>query len=81
MHIYHKSRHAANKRYYSKEENKQKKRDYMREYAKREYVRERRRKYYQKYNANPINKRKRHEWYIKKKIRDYAHQDFTQTPA
>ena len=35
MHMYHKSRYRARKRYYEKEENKEKKRIYMRErYAK-----------------------------------------------
>ena len=35
MHIYHESRYRARKKYYEKEENKEKKRDYMRErYAK-----------------------------------------------
>ena len=35
MHIYHKSRYRARKKYYEKEENKEKKRIYMRErYAK-----------------------------------------------
>ena len=35
MHMYHKSRYQARKRYYEKEENKEKKRIYMRErYAK-----------------------------------------------
>ena len=35
MHIYHESRYRARKRYYEKEENKEKKRVYMRErYAK-----------------------------------------------
>ena len=35
MHIYHKSRYQARKRYYEKEENKEKKRIYMREYYAR----------------------------------------------
>ena len=35
MHMYHKSRYRARKKYYEKEENKEKKRIYMREYAKR----------------------------------------------
>ena len=35
---YLKSRRRANKKYYSKEENKEKKRLYMKEYAKRGYV-------------------------------------------
>ncbi len=38
MHIYHKSRYQARKRYYEKEENKEKKRIYMREYEKRPEV-------------------------------------------
>ena len=37
-HIYAISRYRARKKYYSKEENKQKKRDYMKEYIKRDYV-------------------------------------------
>jgi hypothetical protein len=44
MHMYHKSRYRARKRYYEKEENKEKKRMYMREYAKRPEVIARRRK-------------------------------------
>ncbi len=35
MHIYHKSRYRARKKYYEKEENKEKKRIYMREYYAR----------------------------------------------
>ena len=36
MHMYHKSRYRARKKYYEKEENKEKKRIYMRErYAKK----------------------------------------------
>tara|TARA_R100001594_G_scaffold66325_1_gene100597 strand:+ start:1037 stop:1210 length:174 start_codon:yes stop_codon:yes gene_type:complete len=36
MHMYHKSRYQARKRYYEKEENKEKKRIYMRErYARK----------------------------------------------
>ena len=35
MHMYHKSRYRARKRYYEKEENKEKKRIYMREYYAR----------------------------------------------
>ena len=33
MHMYHKSRYRARKKYYEKEENKEKKRIYMREYS------------------------------------------------
>ena len=36
--MYHKSRYQARKRYYEKEENKEKKRIYMREYEKRPEV-------------------------------------------
>ena len=36
--MYHKSRYRARKKYYEKEENKEKKRVYMREYAKRPEV-------------------------------------------
>ena len=36
--MYHKSRYRARKRYYEKEENKEKKRIYMREYEKRPEV-------------------------------------------
>jgi hypothetical protein len=35
MHIYHKSRYRARKKYYEKEENKEKKRIYMREYDRK----------------------------------------------
>ena len=35
MHMYHKSMYRARKRYYEKEENKEKKRIYMREYYAR----------------------------------------------
>ena len=45
-HIYAISRYRARKKYYSKEENKQKKRDYMKEYIKRDYVKERYHEYY-----------------------------------
>ena len=37
-HMYHASRYRARKRYYEKEENKEKKRGYMREYEKRPEV-------------------------------------------
>ena len=40
------NRKEANRRYYKLEENKQQKRDYMKEYAKRDYVKEKARKYY-----------------------------------
>tara|TARA_Y100000004_G_C8782782_1_gene355729 strand:- start:387 stop:587 length:201 start_codon:yes stop_codon:yes gene_type:complete len=36
--MYHKSRYRARKKYYEKEENKEKKRIYMRAYDKRPYV-------------------------------------------
>ena len=36
--MYHKSRYRARKKYYEKEENKEKKRIYMREYEKRPEV-------------------------------------------
>ena len=36
--MYHKSRYRARKKYYEKEENKEKKRIYMREYAKRKKI-------------------------------------------
>ena len=38
MHMYHKSRYQARKRYYEKEENKEKKRIYMREYYARKKI-------------------------------------------
>ena len=38
MHKYHASRYRARKKYYEKEENKEKKRIYMREYAKRKKI-------------------------------------------
>ncbi len=38
MHMYHKSRYRARKKYYEKEENKEKKRIYMREYYARKKV-------------------------------------------
>ena len=40
------NRKEANRRYYKLEENKQQKRDYMKEYAKRDYVKEKAREYY-----------------------------------
>ena len=40
------NRKEANQRYYKLEENKQQKRDYMKEYAKRDYVKEKAKKYY-----------------------------------
>ena len=39
MHIYHKSRYRARKKYYEKEENKEKKRVYMKEYYVRRKIR------------------------------------------
>ena len=39
MHMYHKSRYRARKKYYEKEENKEKKRIYMREYYARKKIR------------------------------------------
>ena len=40
------NRREANQRYYKLEENKQQKRDYMKEYAKRDYVKAKAREYY-----------------------------------
>ena len=40
------NRKEANQRYYKLEENKQQKRDYMKEYSKRDYVKEKAREYY-----------------------------------
>ena len=40
------NRREANQRYYKLEENKQQKRDYMKEYAKRDYVKTKAREYY-----------------------------------
>ena len=40
------NRKEANQRYYKLEENKQQKRDYMKEYSKREYVKAKAREYY-----------------------------------
>jgi len=55
--MYHKSRYRARKKYYEKEENKEKKRIYMREYSKRPNIIEKRlskRKRYQKdYHLQP----------------------------
>ena len=48
MNPYRESRYRARKKYYSKEENKQKKRDYMREYRKRPYVEAKSHEYYLK---------------------------------
>ena len=57
MHMYHKSRYRANKKFYEKEENKEKKRIYMREYYKRPNIIQKRlskRKRYQKdYHLQP----------------------------
>ena len=39
MHIYHKSRYRARKKYYEKEENKEKKRIYMKEYYAKKKIR------------------------------------------
>ena len=39
MHMYHKSRYRARKKYYEKEENKEKKRIYMREYYAKNKIR------------------------------------------
>jgi len=84
MHKYHKSRYRARKKYYDKEENKEKKRIYMRERHKKNYKRKRyqkdyhlqphiieaKKEYIKKYNARPDVKAKRHEWYVQKKIKD-----------
>ena len=55
--MYHKSRYRANKKFYEKEENKEKKRIYMREYYKRPNIIQKRlskRKRYQKdYHLQP----------------------------
>jgi|28_taG_2_1085356.scaffolds.fasta_scaffold03145_2 hypothetical protein len=40
------NRKEANRRYYKLEENKQQKRDYMKEYAKRDYVKTKAKEYY-----------------------------------
>jgi len=40
------NRKEANQRYYKLEENKQQKRDYMKEYSKRDYVKVKAQKYY-----------------------------------
>ena len=40
------NRKEANQRYYKLEENKQQKRDYMKEYAKRDYVKAKAKEYY-----------------------------------
>ena len=84
MHKYHKSRYRARKKYYDKEENKEKKRIYMRERHKKNYKRKRyqkdyhlqpqvieaKKEYTRKYNARPDVKAKRHEWYLQKKIHE-----------
>tara|TARA_Y100000590_G_C15186839_1_gene813449 strand:- start:224 stop:457 length:234 start_codon:yes stop_codon:yes gene_type:complete len=51
-HMYHASRYRARKRYYEKEENKEKKRLYMREYEKRPEVIARKRKILEASNEN-----------------------------
>ena len=68
--MYHKSRYRARKKYYEKEENREKNRIYMKAYAQRPYVLAKRKKYSFSYNAEPENKLKRHEWYLQKKIKD-----------
>tara|TARA_R100001594_G_scaffold22438_1_gene43567 strand:+ start:146 stop:361 length:216 start_codon:yes stop_codon:yes gene_type:complete len=50
--MYHASRYRARKRYYEKEENKEKKRLYMREYEKRPEVIARKRKILEASNEN-----------------------------
>ena len=40
------NRKEANRRYYKLEENKQQKRDYMKEYSKRDYVKAKKHEYY-----------------------------------
>jgi hypothetical protein len=50
--MYHASRYRARKRYYEKEENKEKKRLYMREYEKRPEVIARKRKVLEASNEN-----------------------------
>ena len=51
-HMYHASRYRARKRYYEKEENKEKKRLYMREYEKRPEVIARKRNVLEASNEN-----------------------------
>ena len=71
MHMYHKSRYRARKKYYEKEENKEKKRIYMRErYARNKIKNE---------DLNVINserfinyeKEKAQQWGIRKNIQRY----------
>ena len=57
------NRKEANQRYYKLEENKQQKRDYMKEYSKRDYVKVKAQKYYVNVKA------KTHERYLKQKIK------------
>ena len=51
------NRKEANRRYYKLEENKQQKRDYMKEYSKRDYVKAKKHEYY---IQNKIR------WYVEK---------------
>ena len=57
MHKYHLSRYRARKKYYEKEENKEKKRIYMREYSKRPNIIEKRlskrKRYLKDYHLQP----------------------------
>ena len=57
MHKYHASRYRANKKFYEKEENKEKKRIYMREYSKRPNIIEKRlskrKRYLKDYHLQP----------------------------
>ena len=65
------NRKEANQRYYKLEENKQQKRDYMKEYSKRDYVKEKARKYYRNNKLKwggkrtPITTYKYHEEWAK----------------
>ena len=58
------NRKEANQRYYKLEENKQQKRDYMKEYSKRDYVKTRAHEYYVKNkNRNWGGKREQNKTY------------------
>ena len=54
------NRREANQRYYNLEENKQQKRDYMKEYSKRDYVKAKVHKKYLKQTIEEVSNEKLH---------------------
>ena len=68
MHKYNESRYRARKKYYDKEENKEKKRIYMREYSQRPHVKARNFKKYKDKLVQDYLKEQRDEKELEKRI-------------